>query len=882
MASLYACHMDRTDEIAAEALNRPAQERLSFLDDACADDAELRAAVEALLEAHRKSKGLLDGRIDSYASDFWEDFLDNVLTEEEAPAGEVGMRVGAYRLVRELGRGGMGAVYLAERADGQFEQQAAVKLIRRRKRGEGVVRRFLAERQFLATLRHPNIANLYDGGVTDGGPDPEQEGLPYLVMEYVEGEPITAYAERNELSEEDRLRLFEAVCEAVQVAHGNLIVHRDLKPSNILVTDDGQVKLLDFGIAKLLEEEEPGESPLPTQAEAHVMTPAYAAPEQLRGEGVSTATDVYQLGVLLREILICDRDGLGRTRRQGNGATGRNNAETQRRDKIVGADLSVRPLEGTCPPELQSIVDKATQEVPRERYRSVEALLADVRRYREGQPVLAHLSARQAGAGALPYRARKFVQRHRLSAAAAAVALVSLVGGLGAALWQAQRATDNARRATNERDKAEEVTAFLMNLFEASDPKVAQGDTITARELLEQGVSHADGLEERPDLQATLYSVTGQVYDNLGNLQMAEKLYRHSLATWEGIDPPRASEENIAKTLIALGHLLFTQGRVEESEAPLRQALAYRASKGVGDELRRDALFYLFETLHALGRKEAADDVFLAWEEAVEHAPLSVDPESAERMIEAAQVLALGGEVRNDGEAIRRGRVLGENALATLRTTHGSRHPRVGEGLNIVSRLLLLETRYAPNAAELLARADLLSREAVTMHQAIYSEPNILLGQSFLRRSQVLQRRRKLDEAEEAAREAMDIFEATQETDGVERIAGLRQLASISFDKGAFERALEQYQEIRAFWRRNYGEDYLYTSTTDLRIGASLIGLGRFERAETRLLPTYETFEQKRGHEDPYTQTALRRLVELYDSWGKPDEAAVYRSRLVE
>src|SRR5262245_12725082 len=273
---------DRVARIFGEALERPAAERRAFLDAACASAPELRAEAESLLAAHEQAGGFLD-EIDTAR----EAALLDATAEPEPLAGQ---RVGAYRLLRELGRGGMGVVYLAERAEGGFEQRAAIKLVKRGMDTDAILRRFLRERQILASLEHVNVARLLDGGVT-------ADGRPYFAMEYVDGEPLTVYCDTYRLAVEQRLRLFEDACRAVQHAHGKLVVHRDLKPSNMLVTSDGQLKLLDFGIAKLLVEED--DATALTQAGSRVLTPAYAAPEQVRGEPVTTATDVYALGVVL-------------------------------------------------------------------------------------------------------------------------------------------------------------------------------------------------------------------------------------------------------------------------------------------------------------------------------------------------------------------------------------------------------------------------------------------------------------------------------------------------------------------------------------------------------------------------------------------------------
>ncbi len=350
-------------------------------------------------------------------------------------------RVGPYRLLRELGRGGMGVVYLAERVEGGFEQRVVIKLIKRGMDSDAILRRFLRERQILAGLEHVNVARLFDGGVTD-------DGQPYFAMEYVDGKPLTAYCDERGLAVEQRLRLFEDACRAVQHAHGKLVVHRDLKPSNMLVTSEGQLKLLDFGIAKLLVEED--DATALTQAGTRLLTPDYAAPEQVRGEPVTTATDVYALGVVLYELLTgrlpYDGDRRGRT------DVARAVCEVEPRPPSLAVASQPR-LAKRLRGDLDTIVLKALSKEPSRRYASAEALAEDVRRHLAGHPV-------QARRDTMAYVAAKFVRRHKVGVAAAAVVTLSLLLGLVGTTWQAAvaaRERDRARTGGGARGDGEGV-----------------------------------------------------------------------------------------------------------------------------------------------------------------------------------------------------------------------------------------------------------------------------------------------------------------------------------------------------------------------------------------------------------------------------------------
>ena len=402
----------RVADIFTAAAERAPAERATVLENACKGDFALRAEVESLLNAHEQSHGFLEAIQSSVVSRALAELPDDP---------EIGCTIGAYRVVREIGRGGMGVVYLAERADGQFEQRVALKLVRAGLHFGRYIQRFLRERRILARLQHPCIAGLLDGGVT-------QDGRPFLVMEYVEGVPLTSHCDRNAMGIEARLRLFVDSCAAVQYAHRNLVVHRDLKPANILVTADGRVKLLDFGIARLLEPELTEVTFTSTEFGFRAMTPEYAAPEQVSGDTITTATDVYALGAVLYELLSGHRphrfarrtveeiarvltfepprppsarvDDVDEEHGDENGV--RQAAERIATERATTTDRLRRQLRD----DLDAIVLTALRTEPERRYPSAQALLDDITRHLSGLPV----SARK---DSLRYRVGRFVRRNR-------------------------------------------------------------------------------------------------------------------------------------------------------------------------------------------------------------------------------------------------------------------------------------------------------------------------------------------------------------------------------------------------------------------------------------------------------------------------------------
>jgi non-specific serine/threonine protein kinase/serine/threonine-protein kinase len=566
----------QADRLLQQALERTPTERAAFLDEACAGDANLRRELDSLLAAEAEAGSFLEKPVADH-------FTDALTAAQAAP----GQRIGAYQLLREIGRGGMGAVWLAERADEQFEKQVALKLIKRGMDTEEIIRRFRYERQILARLDHPNIARLLDGGTTT-------DGLPYFVMEYIEGQPLTEYCDANQLNITERLKLFLSVCAAVQYAHQHLVIHRDLKPGNILVTKAGEVKLLDFGIAKLLDPESAGQS---TVAERRPMTPEYASPEQARGDSVTTASDVYSLGVVLYELLtgrrpyqfagrtpeeiarvICEQEpvkpSLAVRQNQPSNDEAQNSSVRDQSQSAVRTPRSasnlpqaLRHLKG----DLDNIVLMALRKDPQRRYVAVGQLAADIRRHLDGMPVV-------AAHDSLTYRAGKFVRRHKARVMAAALVIVTLVGGIIATTWQARVARAERARAEQRFNDVRKLANSFM--FEFHDSIQNLPGTVPARQLVvTKALEYLDSLAREssndPALQrelATAYQKLGEIQGviinetNSGNSAGALASYRKALAIREALSA--ASPEDIAlRSDLAASYLRLSQVMAETGDA---------------------------------------------------------------------------------------------------------------------------------------------------------------------------------------------------------------------------------------------------------------------------------------------------------------------------
>ncbi len=573
----------RIDELFRTVADRPAAEREAYLTRICGGDEELRREVLELLD-HDPPESFLHEPIKHAA-----------LAVTSEPADELlGQHIGPYRLTQLIGRGGMGAVYEAVRADQQFDQCVALKLIKRGMDSDFVRDRFLRERQILASLDHPHIARLFDGGTT-------AEGLPYFVMEFVDGKPITDYCQRRDLPLDEKLKLFRAVCSAVQHAHQKLVVHRDLKPSNILVTADGTPKLLDFGIAKLLSPD-PGEAVTRTETAVRLMTPDYASPEQVRGGAITTATDVYSLGIVLYELLtarrphqfetyspfeieraICDTEAprpsdIAERMRAENGKV--------KGSRFISHLSSFLPHPSDLRGDLDNIVMMALRKEPARRYPSVEQFSEDLRRYLSGLPVTAR-------ADTFVYRATKFVRRHRVAVVAIVLVLFSLLGGILATTLAARRA--QAERARAERRFAQVRTLANTFLFDVHDKLQNMPGTTEARGLVAKtALEYLDSLAQEaagdPELAwelAVAYQKVGDVQGqpwkaNLGQPRAALESYQKSLKLAQLLSATHGSDLKMQRLLaqgyFKLGQLQAQAGGMAEAYKTLQQAVGLATS----------------------------------------------------------------------------------------------------------------------------------------------------------------------------------------------------------------------------------------------------------------------------------------------------------------
>jgi tetratricopeptide (TPR) repeat protein len=819
------------------ALELEAERRMEYVIGACAGDRELEAEARAVLAGAEGASFL-----ESPAAEFAAPLVDEDDGAEDASLEDA--HVGSYRLVRELGRGGMGAVYLAERADGQFEQRVALKLLRRGTDSQDAQWRFLAERQILARLHHPHIAQLLDGGM-DG------DGRPYFAMEYVEGLPITTYCDQRRLGVDQRLRLFEDVCDAVRYAHQNLVVHRDLKPSNIFVTADGVTKLLDFGIAKLLHEDS-GNQREHTLTGLRVMTPMYAAPEQVLGHPVTTVTDVYALGEVLYELLTGRR--AHRIERYTPGEIERVICRTE---PDAPSATVARPLRRRLKGDLDTIVLTALQKEPARRYPSAAALLEDLRRFRQGRPVLARPDSRA-------YRLRKFVNRHRGGAAVAA-GIVVLLAAAGV------RERSLRARAETQAQKATTVQRYLESVFNVANPYAPPDEhagDVTARALLDRGAARIDSaLAGQPEAQAELRGVLGRVYAGLGLYDTALALSRRSLEQLRALQGPRSP--GVAAAMDQLGVVLRTQDRFDEAEPLLREALAQRR-RGFGDHdtVTAESLDHLATLLQKRSDFAGAEPLFRE-ALAIRRAVLGdSDFAVASSMGDLALLLYLKG-VYDQAEPLYRQqlaieeRTIGENHPNTASTLHNlaqveEKLGRYAQSEALYRRALAIKrktlgdlhpsvTTNLHNLAELIERddgrlgeAEALLREALELDRRIFGERHGYVAEDLGTLGLNLGRQGKLDEALRLMRQGLAINRTLYGAESDWIAQNLKSIASVLQLQGDLDGAIPLFRESRAQLGRLLGEKHPTYSVVSIDLALALLERGNTVEAE-RLLRTAST-----------------------------------------
>jgi len=844
----------KVEAVFDEAMERPAEEREAWVAEKCADDAELLADVLRLLHAASDSSDFLESDSPEHLHKVLQSMVKEI-DEEDMPR-----TVGPYRLIRPLGRGGMGQVYLAVRDDEAFRRYVAVKVIKRGMDSDEILKRFRMERQILASLTHPHIARLLDGGATD-------DGLSYFVMEFVDGERIDTYCDEQRLTLEERLEIFGKVCSAVHYAHQNLIVHRDLKPSNILVTAQGEVKLLDFGIAKFLNPDLAGYTMPMTRMEDRVMTPEYASPEQLRGGSITTSSDVYQLGVLLYELLTghkpftfqttarkeIEKVVLEKEPERPSTMVTRSGTESASRLRATSLDRLRRQLSG----DLDRIVLMALRKEQDRRYESASELLQDIDNFRRGRPV-------KAQSDSPLYRTGKFVRRNRAAVSFSAVIVLLLVVTTVLSVQYATRMADQKAQTDLAASKAEEVTAYIIDLFNSASPDRLQGREMTVRELVREGAQSLERGEGVPsELSAALRNTVGAVLTEIGDTDRARALLEENVRELRARYGSDTDHLDLAEGLYRLGYVLdegSTRSSWERAAALYEESLAmYRRLVGYPSREAAQVVNDLAVTRMRLGTDSTA--YALLEESLAERRALFPDGQHKDI---AESLSNLGTYSARMGDLSAAERYYRES-LTMSRTTLGDSHPLVADNIyNLGS--VLYDLGLFEEAKELL-------QDAANRRQDIYGAEHDNTARAFSYLGRALLAQGHVSEAERHLRRALDVHLAIHGEISFFTAMDQMWLGRLEREKGRLDVAAQWYTKAVNVFGQAGAEDWAAIYQGEL--ASVLAEGGETERALTAYRRAVQIMSEAWGNTDTDLAVTRHEYARLLIEAGRLDEAEI-------
>ncbi|MBK7142989.1 MAG: serine/threonine protein kinase [bacterium] len=827
----------RIQEIFELALDAAPEDRDAVVRRACQDDNAMYAEVMALLAADAEGHPMLDRETPFN------------LPQEDPQL--IGTQIGSYRLIAALGEGGMGAVYLADRVDGQFEQRVAIKVVQPSLRTKVILRRFQQERQILAHLNHPNIARLLDGGLT---PD----GRPYFVMEYVDGVPIDQYCQTRGLSLAEKLRLILQACEAVEFAHSNLVIHRDLKPANILVDQDGRVKVIDFGIAKVLAESADVDMSVDlTQTGFRAMTPRYASPEQVRNQPITTASDVYSLGVVLYELLT------GRYPYKTSMDSGPEleqavvTQEPERPSSVVlrparkelspiGDQISTKKLQRQLRGDLDTICMAALRKDLTRRYQTARQLTDDIRRYLDGWPIEARMDS-------VPYMVGKFVRRHRPIVFASILAIVAIAVTIG---FYTNRLASERDKARLEARKSREIAKFLTGIFEVSDPNESRGTDVTARELLDTAITRLrTELKNQPAVKAMLLRLAADILYNLGHIPQSREL------AFESAELNRITfgEHNLeyADNLLQLTLILDDAGERDSALSVARKALSIvRDIYPDRDTNVANMQVSLGHVYRHLGNFDSAEVYYRAGLE-------------TQRELEGDTATAVGNTLNHLGRLYyQRGEYakaepIVREAIATLINVFGREdHFEVIASRGNLGAILMAQERYAEAESVFVRNRALLASMVGTDH-TYYGGMTTQLASAVYMQG-------RIEEAHALYLEALDLARKYLPEEHQGYISVLLGLGRLLTEHGDFRDAEPFLRQALSIRLRTLPAGHWHIAGAQSSLADCLRKAKRFEEGAPLALEAYTTLMANFGSDDPRTTGVRKKLELLYSDWGKP------------
>lgn len=800
----------KLSQIFDMVLTLPPEGRTDYIQRVCGGDKELEHKIREMLAQLEESDRFFEERLEKNEELIKE--LDSLIADKERDEDYYeGKTIGRWEILELVGHGGMGRVYKVQRVDESgIKQTGALKVIHKSLLTPTHMERFRLEQHILSGLQHPNISGFVDSGIT-------ADRIPYMVMEFVEGDTILEYCDKHRLTIEQRLKLFITVCKAIQYAHKSLIVHRDLKPENILVTQEGRIKILDFGIAKLLDPDLYENSAIETQPGMRMLSLEYASPEQISGSVVTTSTDIYSLGVLLNKLLtglhpfdlsnlsfkeveklITEENPIPASKRFSGLAEG-NKKKQLSADRGISSQEMIKKMGG----DIDAIIYKALHKDPERRYASVEALVTDLERYESNLPVFAQPDT-------LTYRAGKFFRRHKLGIAAVGMIFFVLIGGIVTTLWQAEQARQNAR-------EAEQVSAFLAQIFEGSDPNRANDGSMTARELLDQGFERVQTeLTDEPALQAQMLSMIGNIYSNLGLYDDAYLAIEKSVELYHRMED-RSPE--MATALLRFANLEYRLGNFQAAADASGESLdLIRSHFGDDHPETASVMNTLAMSLEELGDKEEAYDLYY-------------------------QIIEIRRGLPDQGSNLS----VNLNNLAILLQEDGK-----------------------------LEEADALFSEAVALVDDIYGFEHPFMAYTLNGYSGVHQDRGDFDRAEEDLQNALKIGRAVFSENHPFNAVVLHNLGSLFEDMGDYTEAASYFEQGLALRRQNLPENHPDIATSLFSLGTSYIRLDQPSEAEPILREALQIRQSIYDDEDWRVALVKSGLGRALLRQKKYDDAAQY------
>jgi serine/threonine-protein kinase len=863
-------------ELFHKASELPRSEHRTFLQDACGDDEELFAEISAMLEQDRGGHSILDRDLAEIAHRALQSNLDALPFKEFGP----------YRILRPIGEGGMGVVYLAERKD--LGNQVAIKILRDAWLSPARRERFSSEQRTLAQLTHPAIAQLHDA-------DTLPDGTPWFVMEYVDGVPLTEYCHEHNSSIDERLKLFRSVCEAVQYAHGQAVIHRDLKPSNILVKGDDSVRLLDFGIAKQLEALDTTVEQ--TMTGLRLMTPAYAAPEQVRGDRVGIQTDVYSLGVILYELLAgrLPFDLTNLTPMEAASIVAEE--EPGRPSSVAERDGRLLTFGKTAWADLDVLCLTAMHKDPRRRYQSVEALIRDIDHFSNGKPL-------EARRDSWNYVLGKFVQRN-VRAVSAAVVVFALIVSL--VVFFTVRLTKARNTALAEAARTQRIQRFTLNLFQGGDEVAGPADNLRVISLLDRGVQEARTLDNEPAVQAELFETLGGIYQKLGKFEQADSLLNSAREERNQIFGPDSAE--VAHTLVAIGLLHADEAKLDDAERFVREGLEIdRRKLPRGDPAIARAMTALGRVLEDKGSYDAAIQL-LGDAVQLESKQGGATPDLAASLLELAnthfyaghyeiadnlnhRLLEMHRQLYGDRHALvaedlinigaikqeqaryQEAEQFDREALEIVRSYYGDDHPKTAAVLTLIARSILFQNRFDEAVA--------LLKPALVIRERVYGKVHPSVASTLNELGNVASKQGKYADAERYFQRMIEIYRSIYGDNHYLLSTAQSNLASVYLAEKQYSRAEALFREAVARYIKTLSAQHTSTAIARTKLGRTLLREHRYAEAEVESRAGYEVLSKQMSPGASWLVNARKDLIEEYDALKQPEKAARFRAEIAK